>query len=189
MFPSTLGLVSCPSIWYLYLSLAICIDQQRETLDHLTQLCFPTCRPCWCPLRCSHFGRNIHFLPFAFHSLAPHFSNCRPKVVGFFFIISLRFLHFLSYRPPTTLWSPHRTHRVPTHSGCSADNRIHSRSWSSLKIISLTIWAGLLPYMCLTSGSKWCNNHRQSRRPYSKICASYTICTSDTLIEKVKAKI
>ena len=96
MFPSTLGLVSCPSLWSLYLSLAICIDQQRETLDLLTQLCFPTCRPCWCPLRCSHFGRNIHFLPFAFHSLAPHFSNCRPKVVGF----------FLSYHWGSYIFSP-----------------------------------------------------------------------------------
>ena len=109
MFPSTLGLVSCPSLWSLYLSLAICIDQQRETLDHLTQLCFPTCRPCWCPLRCSHFGRNIHFLPFAFYSLAPHFSNCRPKVVGFFY-------HIIEVLTFSLLQTPHHFVKPSSHS-------------------------------------------------------------------------
>ena len=188
MFPSTLGLVSCPSLWSLYLSLAICIDQQRETLDLLTQLCFPTCRPCWCPLRCSHFGRNIHFLPFAFHSLAPHFSNCRPKVVGFFLSYHWGSYIFSPTDPPPLCEALIALTESPLTVGVLRTTVFTVVPEVYLQIISLTIWAGLLLCMCLTSGSKWCNNHRQSRRPYSKICASYTICTSDTLIEKFKAK-
>ena len=133
MFPSTLGLVSWTSIWSLYLSLALCLDQQRDAWPCDTKL--PNLQTMLMSIEVQSLGPEHTFFSIRFSFPCSSFLKSSALSSGIFFIKSksLRFLHFLSYRPPTTLWSPHRTHRVPTHSGCSADNRIHSRSWISLK--------------------------------------------------------